>query len=147
MPGTYADAQYPSPEAAEAAFYRAFENRDAGAMEALWLNDAGVACIHPLAAPLTGYQAVIAGWRGLFEGAGRFRVRAELLATLAESDMVIRVVHEHLTLGNESASRPPILATNAYRKTSAGWRMVLHHASPLPTDEDRVQAAAARRLH
>ena len=146
MAATCEDAHYPSPEAAEAAFYRAFEQRDAAAMEALWLDDPGVACIHPLAAPLTGYAAVIAGWRGLLDGAGRFRVRAELLATLGEGDTIFRVVHEHLTLGNESASRPPILATNAYRKTPAGWRMVLHHASPLPAHEDRV-VQAARRLH
>ena len=141
------DAHYPSPEAAEAAFYRAFENRDAQAMGGLWLADPGVACIHPLAAPLTGYNAVMAGWKSLFDGAGRFRVRAECVAALAEGDTVFRIVHEHLTLGEEARSRPPILATNAYRKTPQGWRMVLHHASPMPAAEDQPRSTAARRLH
>jgi len=26
--------------------------------------------------------------------------------------------------------QPEIIATNVYRKTDKGWRMILHHASP-----------------
>lgn len=147
MAGSYADAQYPTPEAVEAAFYRAFEQRDGEAMQALWLNDPAVACIHPLAAPLTGYNAVVAGWKSLFDGAGSFQVRADLVATLAGGDTVYRVVYEHLTLGDENQSRPPILATNGYRKTAAGWRMVLHHASPMPTGKGQSRGSPERRLH
>ena len=147
MATPHEDAHYSSPEAAEAAFYRAFEDRNAEVMGRLWLDGPGVACIHPLAAPLTGYNAVIAGWKSLFDGAGHFRVRAECVAALAQGDTVFRIVHEHLTLGEEVGSRPPILATNAYRKTPQGWRMVLHHASPMPAGEDQPRSTAARRLH
>ena len=140
------DLQPPSAEAAEAAFYQAFANRDAEAMQALWLNAPGVVCIHPLAAPLTGFNAVIAGWKSIFEGAGRFRVRPQAVATLPGGDTVFHVVHEYLTLGDEPNSRPPILATNAYRQTPQGWRMVLHHASPMPLEE-RQALSSGRRLH
>jgi len=44
---------------------------------------------------------------------------------------VIRIVREYLVIGQETEPRPPILATNVYRKEAGGWRMVLHHASPL----------------
>ncbi len=122
---------YPTPEAAETAFYAAFETRSLDAMMAVWSGSDGIACIHPLAAPLNGRAAVAAGWRSMFEAAGQFRVHAELAHEMREAGEVIRVVREYLTIGQEAESRPPILATNIYRKEADGWRMVLHHASPL----------------
>lgn len=122
---------FPTPEAAEAAFYAAFEARDLDAMMAVWATADSIACIHPLAAPLNGRVAVATGWHSMFEAAGQFRVQAELAHEMREADEVIRIVREYLTIGQEAEPRPPILATNVYRKEAGGWRMVLHHASPL----------------
>lgn len=120
-----------TPESAEAAFYAAFEARDLDAMMAVWASDDSVACIHPMAAPLNGRAAVAAGWRSMFEAAGQFRVQVELAHDVREAGQVIRIVREYLVIGQETEPRPPILATNVYRKEADGWRMVLHHASPL----------------
>jgi ketosteroid isomerase-like protein len=120
-----------TPEAAEAAFYAAFEARSLDAMMAVWSTDDGIACIHPLAAPLNGRAAVAAGWRSLFEAAGQFRMQVEAAHEIREADQVIRIVREYLVIGHETEPRPPILATNVYRREADGWRMVLHHASPL----------------
>ncbi|HRK78801.1 MAG TPA: nuclear transport factor 2 family protein [Thiobacillus sp.] len=123
---------FPSPEAAEAAFYAAFETRSLDAMMSVWASDGSIACIHPMAAPLNGRTAVAAGWRSMFEAAGQFRVHAELAHEMREAGEVIRIVREYLVIGQETEPRPPILATNVYRKGADGsWRMVLHHASPL----------------
>jgi ketosteroid isomerase-like protein len=122
---------FPTPEAAEAAFYAAFEARSLDAMMAVWAGDDSIACIHPLAAPLNGRAAVAAGWHSMFEAAGQFRVQAEIAHELRELGQVIRIVREYLIIGQETEPRPPILATNVYRKEADGWRMVLHHASPL----------------
>lgn len=121
----------PTPEAAEAAFYAAFEARDLDAMMAVWAADDAVACIHPLAAPLNGQAAVRAGWQSIFEAAGRFRLQVEAVHVARDAAQTIRIVKEHLVIGQETEPRPPILATNVYRKDADGWRMVLHHASPL----------------
>lgn len=121
---------FPTPEAAESAFYAAFEARSLDAMMAVWSDD-DVACIHPLTAPLNGRAAVAAGWRSMFEAAGQFRIQAELAHEIREAGQVIRIVREYLIVGQETEPRPPILATNVYRKDADGWRMVLHHASPL----------------
>jgi ketosteroid isomerase-like protein len=121
-----------TPEAAEAAFYAAFEARSLDAMMAVWADDDGIACIHPLAAPLDGRAAVAAGWRSMFEAAGQFRTQIETAHEMREAELVIRIVREYLIIGQETAPRPPILATNVYRREAdGGWRMVLHHASPL----------------
>ena len=125
------ESTFPTPEAAEAAFYAAFEARSLDAMMAVWAGDDGIACIHPMAAPLNGRAAVAAGWHSMFEAAGQFRVQVELAQEIREAGQVIRIVREYLVIGQETEPRPPILATNVYRKETAGWRMVLHHASPL----------------
>jgi ketosteroid isomerase-like protein len=100
-------------------------------MASVWAPGDGIACIHPLTAPLTGAAAVMAGWRSMFEAAGQFRVQVELAHELRAPGEVIRIVREYLVIGQETEPRPPILATNVYRKEAGGWRMVLHHASPL----------------
>jgi len=123
--------EFSTPEAAEAAFYDAFEARSLDTMMAVWADDESIACIHPLAAPLNGRVAVAAGWRSMFEAAGQFRVQVEVAHEIREANRVIRIVRETLIIGQETAPRPPILATNVYRKQADGWRMVLHHASPL----------------
>ena len=125
------DQTFLNPEAAEAAFYAAFEARSLDAMMAVWANDDSIACIHPLAAPLNGRAAVAAGWHSMFEAAGQFRVQVEVAHEMREATRGIRIVREYLVIGQESEPRPPILATNVYRKDADGWRMVLHHASPL----------------
>ena len=122
---------FATPESAEAAFYSAFEARDVDAMMAVWASDDSVVCIHPLAAPLNGRVAMAAGWLSIFEAAGKFRLQVEVAHEMREAEQVIHVVREYLTIGDETGPRPAILATNVYRKESDGWRMVLHHASPL----------------
>ena len=138
---------FPTPEAAEAAFYAAFEDRSLDAMMAVWADDDGIACIHPMTAPLTGRAAVAAGWRSMFEAAGQFRVQVETAHEMREADQVTRIVREYLIIGQETGPRPPILATNVFRKETGGWRMVLHHASPLQAGATPPTRTAPVVLH
>ena len=122
---------FSTPEAAEAAFYAAFEARDLDAMMAVWDSNESIACIHPLTAPLKGRGPVAAGWQSIFEAAEQFQIQIEIAHEIGAATQVIRLVREYLVIGQESEPRPPILATNVYRKESDGWHLVLHHASPL----------------
>ena len=49
---------FPSAQAAETAFYAAFENSDYAAMMAVWSREADIECIHPLGERLMGPEAV-----------------------------------------------------------------------------------------
>jgi ketosteroid isomerase-like protein len=138
---------FPTPDAAESAFYAAFEARDLDAMMAVWAGDERIACLHPLAAPLNGHAAVALGWRSLFEAAGQFRMQVDVAHEIRTGDQVIRIVREYLTIGRETEARPPILATNIYHREAGGWRMILHHASPLQVGASPPQAAPAAVLH
>ncbi len=141
------DQRYPTPEAAEAAFYAAFETRDLDAMMDVWAHDEHIACIHPLVAPLNGRAAVAAGWRSMFEAAGQFRVQTELAHEIRSPGHVIRIVREYLIIGHETEPRPPILATNLFTQQDGHWRMVLHHASPMQVGGGAPARVAPVVLH
>ncbi|MDP1923550.1 MAG: nuclear transport factor 2 family protein, partial [Thiobacillus sp.] len=98
-------------------------------------------------APLNGRAAVAAGWHSMFEAAGQFRVQVELAHEIREADRVIRIVREYLLIGLESEPRAPILATNVYHHEADGWRMVLHHASPLQVGGSPPARTPSRALH
>lgn len=138
---------FSTPEAAEAAFYAAFETRDLDTMMAVWADDDGIACIHPLSAPLDGRAAVAAGWRSMFEAAGQFRIQVEVAHEIRESTQVLRIVREYLHIGQEAGPRPPILSSNLYRKQGEGWHLVLHHASPLQVGNIQPTPSAPVVLH
>lgn len=138
---------FTSPEAAEAAFYAAFEARDLDAMMSTWSSSESIVCIHPLAAPLNGRGPVAAGWKSIFEAAGQFQIQVELAHESRESGLVIRVVREYLAIGQEAEPRPPILATNVYRQADDGWHLVVHHASPLQVGGPPPPRTPAPILH
>ena len=49
-------------EAANAAFYAAFETADLDAMREVWLDDPGSVCVHPGAVPVRGAGAINRSW-------------------------------------------------------------------------------------
>lgn len=120
---------FATPQEAEAAFYRAFSQRDLRAMMAVWADDEDVVCIHPGGQTLMGGEAVRASWAEIFRNAPDMQFIVAEKQRSQNDTLAVHVVHEHIRTGGEM-SRAPILATNVYRRTDSGWRMVLHHASP-----------------
>ena len=60
--------------AANAAFYAAFNARDADAMAALWATAAEVTCVHPGWNILRGREAVLASWRSILGNAEQAKI-------------------------------------------------------------------------
>ena len=142
--------RYATPQEAEAAFYEAFEGRDLQAMMDLWADDEGIQCIHPMGARLTGRQAVEEGWRRVFASSGAMHFRMSDAAYTPDQDLSVHTVHENIMVeGREAEGESVVIATNIYRRTEDGWRIILHHASVAPTQGTRRQAGddAARVVH
>jgi hypothetical protein len=59
----------------------------------------------------------------------------------------VHSVHEVITIVGEEAARAPIVATNVYLRTAAGWRMVVHHASPAPGAAEAEEVPEPKLLH
>lgn len=118
-----------TPEAAEAAFYAAFEQGALDRMMAVWAEDTEVECVHPLGERLRERGAIRESWRAIFADAPGLAIRIEQRQSFRSEALAVHVVHEHIGVG--TVSRTPIVATNVYVRQAGGWRMVLHHASPV----------------
>jgi uncharacterized protein (TIGR02246 family) len=123
---------YPTPDDAETAFYDAFERGDLPAMMAVWAEDDDVVCVHPQGPRLIGFDAVRESWTQIFAAGMQLRVAVTEARQYQGQTVAVHSVIEQLSSPGESTPSPPISATNVYVLTDAGWRMVLHHASPTP---------------
>lgn len=140
-----------SPDAAERAFYLAFEALDLALMGQVWLDDDSIRCIHPGGDLLAGRSTVLGSWRGILTASRHPQVRFRLLERVQHGDLALHLVEERIApdaaASEDHGTR--ILATNVYRRTAAGWRLMLHHAS-LPLSAPQRDTGApneSSRLH
>ena len=133
---------------AENAFYEALERNDLDLMMAVWAEDEEIVCVHPAGARIAGQEQVRDSWRNIFASGQRLRVKVAQRVTLSAMRVEVHSVHEVITVVGEDVARAPMVATNVYLRTAAGWRMVVHHASPAPaTVADEMPAETPKLLH
>ena len=128
---------YESPEVAEAAFYDAFERRDLAAMTKVWDHEAEVSCIHPGGPRLDEIGVILDSWGAIFEGGQRLSIELVDIAQTAGADVAVRCLYEVVHFGERLAHQGTVIATNVYRHSARGWKMVIHHASPDPVGAAR----------
>jgi uncharacterized protein (TIGR02246 family) len=114
----------------ENAFYEALQNADLDRLMACWADDDEVICIHPGGPRLIGLGAIRSAFDALFSNGG-VRVQAQAVRKIVGLGCAVHSVREHIEITtNEGLVEAQVLATNVYQKTSRGWRLVAHHASP-----------------
>ena len=134
---------FPTAQDAENAFYEALERGDLEAMMAVWSEDEDIVCVHPSGQRLAGQAQVREIWRQMFAGGPAMRVRITQQVAVAGMMIAVHSLHENITVAGESRARPPMVATNVYLRTPAGWRMIAHHASPADAKGGDAPPAAA----
>jgi limonene-1,2-epoxide hydrolase len=144
---------FATPEEAEQAFYRAFQNADLHLMTEVWADRDFVECIHPMADRVHGHAQVMDSWRQIFAGGLRVQLQLSDVHRTQDALLAIHVVYEHLRVPGQASDYPPVIATNVYQLLETGWFMVLHHASPSGATEQENNAEivpepeSGRRLH
>ncbi|WP_273526576.1 nuclear transport factor 2 family protein [Pseudomonas sp.] len=123
---------FTSPQEAETAFYEALERGDLDAMMAVWSEDEEIVCVHPGGPRLTGYATVREAWRRIFEGGSRLKVQLLALSTVHGPFAAVHSVVEQIGVVGDKQLAAPVAATNVYVRGALGWRMIVHHASPVP---------------
>ena len=125
---------FPTAQDAEAAFYEALERCDLEGMMAVWAEDEDIVCVHPAGARLTGQDQVRESWAKMFAAGPQARLAIEQQVAISGMMLAVHSVFERFTIpqGRPEAQPAPIVATNVYLRTAAGWRMIVHHASPAP---------------
>lgn len=94
-------APFATPDAAEAAFYQAFEAADLETLLAVW-DDAGeVACIHPMGPRIEGGEPVRDSWRRILLSGPRLRFRVSNVRATVVGDVAVHLVDEVVTVIEE----------------------------------------------
>ena len=134
---------FPTAQDAESAFYEALERGDLEGMMAVWAEDEDIICVHPAGPRLSGQDQVRESWARIFAGGAGPRV--QITQQVAVSGMMIAVhsVYENFSIEGDAKPQVPVIATNVYLRTAAGWRMIVHHASPAPVQSEAAQPKEA----
>ena len=138
---------FPTAQDAENAFYEALERCDLDGMMAVWAEDEEIVCVHPAGGRLSGQDQVRESWAKIFAGGPRATVRIEQQVAISGMMLAVHSVFETFSLPEKAAGQPvPIVATNVYLRTAAGWRMIVHHASPAPAQPQAAPRDEAPKI-
>ncbi|MDP6565059.1 MAG: nuclear transport factor 2 family protein [Alphaproteobacteria bacterium] len=118
---------------ANEAFYRAFADRDAAAMEDIWADRDELTCIHPGWGALYGREAVIESWQAILGNPQAPAIRC-LAATARMHGETAHVICFEEIDGNY------LIATNLFIRQGRRWYLVHHQSGPTseapPPDAD-----------
>lgn len=114
--------------AANQAFYDAHERRDLTAMRAVWEHDDRTVCIHPGWPILRTWPVIEESWRRIFAGPGRNQFILTDEAVAIDGDLAWVTLDENLV---DSGSTGTVAATNVFARRDGGWKLVVHHGSPV----------------
>lgn len=115
---------------ANAAFYRAFADRDADAMDRLWSERHPVACLHPGWDVLDGRDDVLESWRNILESEEAPEITCSLAQARVIGDVAFVTCHEVMEGGR-------LAATNVFAREGETWRLVHHQATPIAPGQVR----------
>lgn len=130
------DKRFDSPMEAEAYFYNALEHFDLNAIMEVWADDKGIVCIHPMGPALEGPKDVRDSWQIICDSGQQLSFKVNSIIYEQTDQMAFHIVREEISMAGEQPKEAVITATNVYRQTDNGWRLVLHHASPSPADNN-----------
>jgi ketosteroid isomerase-like protein len=122
---------YATPQDAEDAFYDALDEQDLDKMLSVWDDDDAIACLLPMQPFVQGRARLESLWRSLLSRAQRLDLSVTHIQWIEMPSTALHLVEERLS-GPDGRPQPPVYATNVYRHTENGWRLVLHQNSPGP---------------
>lgn len=105
-------------------FYEAIGNGDIEAMDALWANQAPVACVHPGWPALHGRDEVLSSWRSILLGPAP----PKILCVAPQASVLGEVGH---VVCREELGDQTLVATNLFVREQSLWLIAHHHAGPM----------------
>jgi ketosteroid isomerase-like protein len=121
--------------AANAAMYEAFESADVDRMARVWddVEPDDVVCVHPGWPMLRGRAHVLRSWSAVMAGTDYIQFfLTDVQVSVAADTAVVTCTENVLTAVTEAAqSGGTVVATNVLRRRADGWRVQVHHGSPV----------------
>lgn len=114
-------------------FYEALESLDMEAMAGCWSHGPEVACVHPGGPLQRGWDAVRAGWTAVMAATARFDLEVDEVQVTVQDPVAWVTCVERIAASGASGTPAvaEVAATNVFVLGATGWRLVLHHASPV----------------
>lgn len=137
-------------ETVNAEFYAAFESADLDRMGLVWADGPyadDVVCVHPGWPLLRGRGTVLRSWALIMANTPYIQfVLTDTQVRVSGDQAVVTCSENIITAAEESASAlvaggaltsgGSVVTTNAFIRTDEGWRMWLHHGSPVLNREE-----------
>lgn len=119
-------------------FYRALESLEIDRMDKVWHHAEWTTCVHPGSQMLTGWDTIRKSWKQIFKGTQDIRFElSDTRVRIENRTAWVTCTENILHLSTSGVSNVAATATNVFLQTTEGWRLVLHHASPVPETEKR----------
>lgn len=126
--------------------YAAIEAADLDRMGRVWLDHPyhrDVVCVHPGWPPIQGRDQVLRSWAAIMANTAYIQFfLTDVEISIAGEVAVVTCAENILTAVGDDAGESSelsggrVVATNVFRRTPTGWRLWLHHASPVLTSND-----------
>jgi ketosteroid isomerase-like protein len=118
--------------AANTGFYRAFESLDLPRMNAVWLRERYIGCVHPGWALLVGWGPVMESWERIFAGTLAIQFTLTDVQVQVRGGVAWVTLTEHLESHHRDGKiRAKVQATNLFELRDGKWFLVHHHGSPV----------------
>jgi ketosteroid isomerase-like protein len=131
----------------EAAFYDALQGGDIDKLMACWADEDEIVCIHPGGPRVVGPVAIRATFEAMFANGSIRAWPQQVRKTQGIASCVHNVLERVEVLGPDGLAQAWVIATNVYHKTTQGWRLVAHHASPGTQSEIQEVSGSPQILH
>ena len=123
-------------------FYEAFNKRDIEAMKRVWGYDEQATCVHPGWSPLKGFEAILNSWAGIFKNSGNMEIQISDVQVMASEDLAwVSCTEKLFTIAESGVLVSQVFATNLFHIEGESWKMVMHHASPVPAARETKDAS------
>lgn len=119
--------------AANERFYLAMNTLDINEMDEVWTNDAAAVCVHPGREAIIGYERIRESWVVIFSSSNSMSIASGGERVIVNGDVAwVACIETISMMTEEGLAAAAAQATNIFRRTNGTWRMILHHASPIP---------------
>ena len=114
-------------------FYLAMNTLDIEEMDEVWMDDGAAICVHPGHEAIIGYERIRESWVLIFSASNSMSIAASNERITVATDVAWVACTETISMmTDEGLAAAAAQATNIFRRTDGRWRMVVHHASPIP---------------
>ena len=121
-------------------FYYALNKGDLPLMEESWVNDSTVKCVHPGWPLISGWENVRDSWENIFSSETIANVEiSEVFIDVKDDSAWVNCVERLSHVVEERILITHVQTTNIFKLVDSKWRIVLHHASPMPVPRSELE--------